>query len=252
MAKNNQLLTLHEKQQIMLEILKEIDKCCRKYDLRYSLSDGTMLGAIRHKGFIPWDDDADIIMPRKDFEKFLSVFPRERFHLLYNTRELEEYLVYGYAKVIDPHTRVYDRYSKSRYGVFVDVFPVDFVPEKLKLRKKYIAKVRHIHNILHHLNKTSLFSRLKTATRNLDEVWLEFNEAIRTEEYQNSSLMACLVNCDGKTLLNKHAFDDLTNVQFEGHSFLGLNNPHGYLTMLYGNDYMTPKRWDHKLKIYRK
>ena len=80
-------LSLRQLQLALLDILIEVDKFCRENDITYSLTYGTLLGAIRHKGFIPWDDDLDIMMPRKDFERFLELFPKSgtRFTSLYNT-----------------------------------------------------------------------------------------------------------------------------------------------------------------------
>ena len=73
---------------VLLEILKVVDKFCKEKGLRYSIAYGTLLGAVRHKGFIPWDDDIDILMPRPDFERFVSEFGKEpgaRYRCLYNT-----------------------------------------------------------------------------------------------------------------------------------------------------------------------
>ena len=69
----NKRLSLQEIQQVTLGILLEFDKLCRQYHLRYSLAYGTLIGAVRHKGFIPWDDDIDVVMPRGDYEKLLKI-----------------------------------------------------------------------------------------------------------------------------------------------------------------------------------
>ena len=83
---NHTELTLEEKQSIILEIMKDIDRFCRKNGIRYTLSSGTLLGAVRHKGFIPWDDDADMFMLREDFVRFVKTYRSDRFGLLFNTR----------------------------------------------------------------------------------------------------------------------------------------------------------------------
>ena len=84
LVENYRKATLDEAKEIMLDILKEIDRICLKHNLRYWLSGGTLLGAIRHNGFIPWDDDIDIDMLREDFEKFKKIAKtelREEFYL---------------------------------------------------------------------------------------------------------------------------------------------------------------------------
>ena len=92
---------------VLLEILKVVDKFCKEKGLRYSIAYGTLLGAVRHKGFIPWDDDIDILMPRPDFERFVSEFGKEpgaRYRCLYNTENENERFMHFFAKVHDSWT----------------------------------------------------------------------------------------------------------------------------------------------------
>ena len=103
-----QVLTLPEIHADLLEILKDIDAFCRKEGITYSLGYGTLLGAVRYGDFIPWDDDADLIMPRADFDRFVATYPSDgRFHCLLNTVNDTEYYVSGFAKVHDPSTQKY-------------------------------------------------------------------------------------------------------------------------------------------------
>ena len=78
-------LKLEEIQGILLDIMTDIDSFCRENNIRYIISSGTLLGAVRHKGFIPWDDDADMFMPREDFDRFVKIYKGRKYHLLYNT-----------------------------------------------------------------------------------------------------------------------------------------------------------------------
>lgn len=127
-------VTLRQLQMIELEILTEIDRICRKNHIHYSLTGGTLLGAVRHGGFIPWDDDADISMLRSEYRKFQEVcktdLDTERFYFqdIDNTRGYR----WGYGKVRRKHTlflRENQEDMPYEQGVFVDIFPRDGVPD---------------------------------------------------------------------------------------------------------------------------
>ena len=115
----------------MLDILSAIDEVCRKYNLRYYLIAGTMLGAVRHKGFIPWDDDADICMPHSDYDKLIAHckewLPEQ--NELVSAENAEDYPL-PFAKIQDSHTTIIER-AHLRYlgGVYIDVFPLAGVPD---------------------------------------------------------------------------------------------------------------------------
>ena len=139
---------IHELRQIQMGILDEVHQYCEAHGLRYFLSSGTLIGAVRHKGYIPWDDDIDIYMPRKDYEQFLREFKgSEQFKLLNPAKEPHYY--YTFAKVVDLRTRmVEDETEGFEIGVFMDIFPVDYVTDNLQERervfklKKLLYKIR--------------------------------------------------------------------------------------------------------------
>lgn len=132
-------MSLRELQLFSLEILKDVHQFCLEHNIQYSVSDGTMIGAIRHKGFIPWDDDIDIVMRRPDFEIFCKTYKSTNYKLKYREQDKDCYV---------PYARVYDTQrtmAKTRRdwchdeaGVCIDVFPVDGVSEnKEKFRRYY-------------------------------------------------------------------------------------------------------------------
>ena len=152
-------LKLEEIQGILLDIMTDIDSFCRENNIRYIISSGTLLGAVRHKGFIPWDDDADMFMPREDFDRFVKIYKGRKYHLLYNTRNEKEFFAAAYAKISDPGTaNAAEKKSKCRYGVNVDIFPLDSVPEDPKLRHSYMHQVMRLHNRLYFRQKRFLGS----------------------------------------------------------------------------------------------
>lgn len=125
------MLNLDELKEIELEILKKIDKYCKENNIRYALDSGTLLGAVRHKGFIPWDDDIDIIIPRNDYNRFIELMkknPPEGLRLI----NPDTYNLYPYffAKVVSTDTTLteYRFRHLEPIGVFLDVFPLDAVP----------------------------------------------------------------------------------------------------------------------------
>lgn len=126
------LKPVKELQGVLLEMLKVIDGLCARHGLRYYLHGGTLLGAVRHGGFIPWDDDADISMPRPDYEKFLAIAKRELaadyFVQDYRT---EKYGRFVFAKLRKNGTvckNEHHAHIKMHQGIFIDIFPLDELP----------------------------------------------------------------------------------------------------------------------------
>ena len=125
------------------DILCYVDSICRELGLRYTLIGGTLLGAVRHKGFIPWDDDIDISMPRPDYEKFIDycVSNESRYRLITNKTEPNWKDIY--AKLIDTKTELHEQLTNRfeyKNGVFIDIFPVDALSDTLDASVKKFKK----------------------------------------------------------------------------------------------------------------
>ena len=136
-------IPLDQLKEIELGILQKIDSFCKKNSLRYFLCGGTLLGAIRHKGFIPWDDDIDIYMPREDYEKFASLFNEDsNFHHKFICMENNKDYCLPFGKVVCTDTTLLETQVQSTcgMGVYVDVFPLDGLGNSLDKAKKIIAK----------------------------------------------------------------------------------------------------------------
>lgn len=126
-------------QLIELDLLKEFDRVCRLHNISYVITDGTMLGAVRHHGFIPWDDDADICMLREDYE----IFKKEAMKDLnpdicfFQDNTTDPYYRWGYAKLRrsgTQHIRVGQEHIKCKTGIFIDIMPYDDIPHNLCLQ----------------------------------------------------------------------------------------------------------------------
>lgn len=136
---------LRELQMLELEILLEVDRICKKHHITYYLGEGTLLGAVRHEGFIPWDDDVDILMPREDYDRFLSLAPQElpEDMLLQNRRNTGEFHVFFTKVRMTRKTKFSQQYIQSfvkHTGPYIDVFPLDYVPRKSTHKQLYHAR----------------------------------------------------------------------------------------------------------------
>ena len=133
-------LTIEEVKKMNLDILSVVADFCEKNGLRYWLYYGTLIGAIRHNGYIPWDDDIDIAMPRPDYEKFLKTFNQTSGSLY---KVIEDRISIGYhtpfAKVHNPETIIESEFSdEMAFGVFIDIFPFDGVKDEKQSKKTHI------------------------------------------------------------------------------------------------------------------
>lgn len=141
---------LRRQQMRMLEILLEVDKICKKHNIRYWLSSGTLIGALRHDGFIPWDDDLDIEMMRSDYLRLMAVLPSELPEwLALQNDETDPNYFYFYAKVRDKRSRMleqngYDRLWKEQ-GIYIDIFPMERHP--IWMHKLTEKTVGHMYKI---------------------------------------------------------------------------------------------------------
>ena len=221
----------------MLEILKVVDRICRKHNIKYWLCGGTLLGAIRHGGFIPWDDDLDIEMMREDFIRFSEIAKDELPDtLILHTAQNDPKYVYLYAKVRDVNSYVKEKcpvnQSFKYQGAFIDIFPREYaILDWCKLAAKLY-------------NRLCFNLVLGSGFRFF--LYVFFRNMLVGVVYPLFRLLAKLSNkrkiCHTYGVSFYDSYDDcvifpLIEVEFEGECFFAPNNPHTYLTDLYG-DYM--------------
>lgn len=261
-----QPLTLQEIHAIELNILIDIDRFCRKHGIRYSLDGGTLLGAIRHKGFIPWDDDIDIIMLREDYNYFVENYRSEsgRYRLC-NKDTNPAYRTQMFSKVIDIQTvadeGLYEQ--QEAYGLWVDVFPADYVPVDVRACRRIQKRFLRYRHLLFVRQRKKSEKTLRDKLYSAFYLWKSNNSALcAAERYakdvENSGYVSNLTMVFER-LLGFHfpaaLFCDLTDVSFEGYTFKGFAGYDNYLTELYG-DYMKlppmEKRSTHYVTAYLK
>lgn len=246
---------IRDLQLVCLEILKEIDRVCKKNNIRYWLEGGTMLGAVRHKGFIPWDDDLDIAMFREDYDRFLQIAPSELksdYFLQCDATDPENPFLY--AKVRKNNTYIKEekvRKIKMHQGIFVDVFPVDKMPNTLKKIEHHRKKIIFFRNYYdsHTDIDCNKGSFLKSAVmfllrilpvsgakqkRKLNQLYQKYNGNENPTYF--SSWTAFHKN---NFLYKKEWLDEFIEVPFEDSLFPIPAAYDALLTNMYG-DYMTP------------
>lgn len=235
-----------------LEMAVEVDRICRKNHIRYSLDGGTLLGAVRHQGFIPWDDDMDLIFTRHEYARFYRACKKdldtERFFLQeYRT---DPYYRWGYAKLRRKGTeyiREGQEHMKYRTGVCIDLFVVDHVPDHKFMRECY-------YKINYGIRKV-LYSELgkEAADTVLMRKWYELLYHIpRDWMFALRNRFAALANLHRTELVSHllyqypdrckygmpaECFDEYIQIEFEGMMFSGFKKYDLYLTTHYG-DYM--------------
>lgn len=154
-----------ELKHVQLDILKHVDGFCRKHSIRYFMSGGSLIGAIRHKGFIPWDDDIDIMMLRPDYEKFIAEYSEKdsSYYRVHSSR-LDKHFTLPYAKVDNSKTVLIEHIEHPlSIGVNIDVFPIDIIPQDKEEQKR----------IFNNFMKQMMLFSLKQVSLNKDRTFFK-------------------------------------------------------------------------------
>lgn len=245
-------LALSEIQEIELNILEYVIDLCERNELRYFLAGGTLLGAIRHRGFIPWDNDVDISMPRNDYDKLIKIMELED-QKIYKLLRLHDFNGYSYPflKVVDIRTKLIEMNAKNKIedlGIYIDIFPIDGLENDRRKAENQLLWVqkkcgraasafsppenKFIKKCKRALSRTyySVVSREKAFERYVD--------VLRKTPFDEAELVASTFGIRAeKEIIEQACFGDYIMVPFEDRVFRAPIGYDQYLRQMYG-DYM--------------
>ncbi len=261
-------------QNVLLEMLVELDRICTKYRIRYYLEGGTLLGAVRHKGFIPWDDDVDVVMLRSEYERLraacLEDLDESRF--FFQDNNTDPAYRWGFGRIRRKNSefvRLGQEHLKMKTGIFLDIFLRDNVPDfypRRLLNCFYAFCLRKVlYSEVGRLNAPNAFLRriygflskipLSFAFRRLDRLAAKWNA--RPAQYTRCLAFQYISSYDYRFQLGfdrRWFTEEPVMLEFEGRQFPGVRDYDAYLTCLHG-DYMTPpppeKRHWHPAAYFR-
>lgn len=238
-------LDTKEKHTILLNILKDVDSFCEQNNIRYYLAYGTLLGAVRHNGFIPWDDDIDICMPRPDYERFIKTFTSKNGQIRVVSNEIDHKYPFFFAKAYDSKTLLKSESNfKYKIGLYIDIFPIDGISSDSELQKKYINRFnfyRNIYNI-----KAIKYRKGRKVLKNIFLILTRFitffipitflskkiDQINKTYNYNESELVSIAASSDNRLFFDKNLFEKQIKLDFEG---LKVNVPYNFHEILKKN-----------------
>lgn len=246
-------LTFEECKQVELDILLDVARFCDEHSITYFLAYGTLIGAVRHKGFIPWDDDIDIYMPREDHDRFIELFTGEakpeRLEAIHPAHPRSRH---SFTKIVDNDTLKIEKgyaYPNGHLGVDIDIFPVDGQPEDAEEFEKWFKKLDRLYT----LDFLSSLGKGESAKRKLAYFAMKFIKIFmpvrkirkktaalhakypfKSSKYAGSVESSCNARGDRA---RRECFEGFEWAEFEGHKFKIPKGYHEIMTNLYG-DYM--------------
>lgn len=257
-----------------LEVIKEIERICKKYNLNYYAGYGTLLGAVRHKGFIPWDDDMDIFMLRDDYAAFLSVVQKEmpEGYALHNVYTVDDYdeifsrLVN--SQKIDFSDEFMERYHGFPYVVGIDIFPLDFLSRDKEEDQLQYDVYKFVLGVKGHVvSGEDDVEELIGQVEELCQVKLDRDMPLKKQLIILLDRLSSLYHREESDevaithsrvqgfsqVMKKEWFEDVIWMPFENTQLPVPKNYDGCLIAIFGEDYMTPVRFEgHEYPFYRK
>ena len=265
-----QQISKEECKRIQIQILDEIAMICKQSGLNYYLAYGTLLGAIRHKGFIPWDDDIDIYMSRDEYEKLLTIMKSPDIKMphwleLYDGDKDGYY--YPFAKAVDNTTIAKMEDNLTKHGIWIDIFPVDRLPDSARKRYLFVKAGKALRDVIIAMT-TDFTAQKKDSKRAVKRLISIIASAIGKkriyhftewyyQKYRNSGsdMFACLSSSYGtKEIMHEAELFSPTEVEFESKPYQATEHWEQYLTKLYGEYSVLPpveQRRVHSITAFR-
>lgn len=253
---------LRQLQMLELDILKELLRVCDKHHLRIFADSGTLLGAVRHQGFIPWDDDIDMAMPRPDYDRLAEIASTEFKHPYFFQNTYTDPLhVRGHAQLRNSETTAileteYD--LDINQGIFIDIFPLDGVPddeaqqEKDKLETKRLLNVMRMNRPFelpvtwnpmkmwrYYKERQQALNYLKQNHMTNEDCFKCFEDTLRANNYEKCSKVSTLAFCYRRFKVHS-IYDDVVMMKFEDIEIPAPVEHDKLLRIFFGDNYMTP------------
>lgn len=247
-------ISLEEQKQLQMDILDAVDRFCNEHSINYSMACGTLLGAIRHGGYIPWDDDIDIYMLREDYNRFETEFADEyEGKYCFATLNRDKQWSQAFGKVYDNRTYCVEKRSKLKNpGINIDVFPIDDVPDSdeewkayNKQRRGKLIKLRH--SCLAFSSINSLVKNIGAFVFSIRYFFLDRRKLAQAiscfaQIHNNKGFHRVFENTMGMAVkgpFRKSLFDEIDYIPFEDRKYKAFKDYDEFLTSVFG-DYMTP------------
>lgn len=256
MREKNNELSLKDLQEREFGLLESFTHFCESNDLVYYLAYGTLLGAVRHQGFIPWDDDVDVWMPRPSFEKFCSLYPRGDFVDPFIVTPDDDDSLWLVAKFMDRSTLFEEEAigSQEAYGVYIDIFPLDgLAGDELPLsRMRSISRLTHMYTYSHCLDRSWIDPSLKGKARRAlgalgrmkPREWYirEMRRLMMRDSFEDADYAIAYASPYPLTREAGPVEDFLGDrtLPFEGREFRVPQNYEAVLERIYGSNWRTP------------
>jgi len=235
--------SLEQAHYVLLEMMKVIDAICRKHGIQYWLTGGTLLGAIRHNGFIPWDDDFDINMTRKEYERFINIAPKELPEGLFFQYKNTDSKNCKWIRIRDNYSTVIGVHEKGKkvnyhQGIFIDVTPYDLVEKDFRWAKMFLnRKFQFCRNPF--VKKARWFFN-QCATLPVKLIGADALKRYFLKKYSGPNVKYVSTGIEISNFFydyDPEVIFPIREIDFLGERFMAPNNIHLYLTVMFG-DYM--------------
>lgn len=257
-----------EIRKIEFEILSKTAKICDENKLRYYLGYGTLLGAVRHQGFIPWDDDIDILMPRPDYLRLIEIIDQGSFAnmQMFSLQNEKDYL-YPFAKLVDNRTLLYQEYNETlevELGVNIDIFPLDGLPDNYYMSFLLLKALIFLKFVWTMCNQkfppfaTTWYKKLGKISLALLFKPINYKQVLRIidrlsakYDFDSSNYIGCLVFGVGPNeRIRRKSIEGAEKLAFEGEQFFVPSDYDTYLSNVYG-DYMQLPPENQRISTHR-